>query len=41
MVVAIERKGKGVSRMYGRVIETASNRTADAEEFQEIYGTSY
>jgi hypothetical protein len=26
MVVAIERKGKGVSRMYGRVIETASKK---------------
>jgi hypothetical protein len=26
MVVAIERKGKGVSRMYGRVIETASRK---------------
>lgn len=24
VVVAIERQGKGVSRMYGRVIETAS-----------------
>ena len=26
MVVAIERKGKGVSRMYGRVIEAASKK---------------
>jgi hypothetical protein len=26
MVVAVERKGKGGSRMYGRGIETASNR---------------
>jgi hypothetical protein len=26
MVVAIERKGKGVSRMYGRVIETARKK---------------
>jgi len=26
MVVAVERKGKGVSRMYGRVIETASKK---------------
>lgn len=26
MVVAIERKGKGVSRMYGRVVETAGKR---------------
>ncbi len=26
MVVAIEPKGKGVSRMYGRVIETASRK---------------
>ena len=26
VVVAIERKGKGVSRMYGRVIETASRK---------------
>lgn len=26
MVVAIERKGKGVSRMYGKVIETASKK---------------
>ena len=26
MVVAVERKGKGLSRMYGRVIETASKK---------------
>jgi hypothetical protein len=26
MVVAVERKGKGVSRMYGRVIETADKK---------------
>jgi len=26
MVIAIERKGKGISRMYGRVIETASKK---------------
>jgi len=38
MVVAIERKGKGVSRMYGRVIETASNRTAEAEKPEKIHG---
>lgn len=26
MVVAVERKGKGVSRIYGRVVETAARK---------------
>jgi hypothetical protein len=29
MVIAIERKGKGIARMYGRVIETASKKNLE------------
>ena len=29
MVVAVERKGKGLSRIYGRVIETASKKNLE------------
>ncbi len=29
LVIAIERKGKGIARMYGRVIETASKKNLE------------
>lgn len=38
MVVAIERKGKGVSRMYGRVIETASRKNLKKFMAEHIRG---